>query len=85
MELIELAQRAKHQLQALSPLKVSGVIGACKKPEGWCVTIELVEREVVPDGQNLLGVYEVVLDDKGEMISYVRKRVRRRVDLENLE
>lgn len=85
MELVELAERAKSQLQTVTPLKVSGVIGACKKDGGWCVTIELVEREAIPDAQSLLGVYEVVLDDRGQMESYERKQVRRRADLEALE
>lgn len=85
MELVELAERARSQLQSLTPLKVSGVIGACKKDGGWCVTIELVEREAIPDAQNLLGVYQVLLDDRGQMISYERTRVRRKVDQETLE
>lgn len=85
MELLELAERARSQLQSLAPLKVSGVIGACKRAEGWCVTIELVEREAIPDAQNLLGVYEVLLDDKGQMLGYERKQVRRKVDQESLD
>jgi len=80
MELAEIITRAKAQLTALNPLLVSGVIGAAKKEDGWHVAVELVERKGIPDAQDLLGVYEAVLDDGGNMVSYQRKKVRRRSD-----
>ena len=82
MELVEIVNRAKEQLTALHPLPVSGVIGAAKKEDGLHITVELVERKGIPDTQDLLGVYEAVLDDRGSMISYHRKKVRRRMDME---
>lgn len=82
MELAKVIDRAKEQLTMLHPLPVSGVIGATKKEDGWHVTVELIERKAIPDAQDLLGVYEAVLDDRGNMISYHRKRVRRRSDME---
>ena len=80
MELAEIITRAKEQLTALNPLLVSGVIGAAKKEDGWHVTVELIERKGIPDAQDLLGVYEAVLDGRGDMLSYQRKKVRRRSD-----
>lgn len=70
--------QAKEQLAALHPLPVSGVVGATKREDGWHVIVELVERKGIPDAQDLLGVYEVVLDETGDMVSYHRKQVRRR-------
>src|SRR5712691_3583320 len=78
MELVEIITRAKEQLRALHPLPMSGVIGAAKKEDGWHVAVELVERKGIPDAQDLLGVYEAVLDNGGTMVSYQRKQVRRR-------
>jgi len=80
MELTEIVNRAKEQLTALHPLSVSGVIGAAKREDGWHVTVELIERKGIPDAQDLLGMYEAVLDGGGDMLSYHRKMVRRRSD-----
>ena len=73
---------ATEQLESLLGLEASRVIAAFKGEDGWRVTIELVERKAVPDTQDLLGTYDVVLNDVGEMVSYERTRVRRRMDLE---
>lgn len=80
MELTEIVNRAKEQLTAMTPLPVSGVIGAEKREDSWHVTVELIERKCVPDAQDLLGVYETVLDGRGNMLSYHRKMLRRRSD-----
>lgn len=80
MELGEIIVCTKEQLTALHPLPLSGVIGAAKRDDGWHVTVELIERKGIPDAQDLLGVYEAILDEKGGMLSYQRKKVRRRSD-----
>ena len=72
---------AIEQLQSLLGLEVSSVTGAAKTEDGWHMTIELIERKAIPDTQDLLGVYEVRLDDVGELTSYERREVRRRMDL----
>lgn len=82
MELEGIIERAKEQLAKLSNLDVSGVTGASKQDDGWHVTLELIERKAIPDTQDLLGVYEAVLDGEGNMVNYQRKRVRRRMDIE---
>jgi hypothetical protein len=82
MELSEAIMRAEEELPALVHLKLSGVIGAFKKEDGWHVKIEMVERHALPDSQDLLGVYEVILDDRGRLVNYERKRVRRRNEVE---
>lgn len=82
MELNEVARKGIEALQVLVNLKVSGVIAVSTVQDGWRVTVELVERSAIPDGQDLLGVYEVRLDQEGEMTGYERIRVRRRSDLE---
>lgn len=85
MELREIVEQAKEGLAALTTLKVSGVVGAAKQEDGWHVGIELIERKSIPDTQDLLGVYEVTLNDEGQIVTYERKRVRRRMDLETSE
>ena len=53
-----------------------------KYADGWHIGIELVERKSILDTQDLLGMYEVTLDNAGEIVTYERKRVRRRMDTE---
>ncbi|MEK6571560.1 MAG: gas vesicle protein GvpO, partial [Bacteroidota bacterium] len=53
-----------------------------KKEDGWHVKIEMVERHALPDSQDLLGVYEVIMDDGGRLVNYERRRVRRRNEVE---
>lgn len=79
--LSEVMQRATEGLSVLKR-KVSGVTAVSKADNGWRVMVELVERTAVPDTMDLLGLYEVLLDAEGEVVSYERTRVRRRCDLE---
>jgi len=82
MELKEIIERAKTELQAVINLEVSSVTGASKAKDGWRVAVEMVERKAVPDTQDLLGLYEVQLDDDGHMMNFERRKVRRRMDAE---
>lgn len=82
MRLNEFINAAREQLQSVLPLEVASVIAASKKDDGWHVMIELIERRAVPDTLDLLGMYDVLLDDTGNMLSYDRKRLHRRMDLE---
>ena len=82
MELSEAIKRAEEKLPVLVRLDLCGAIGAMKKEDGWHVKIEMIERHALPDSQDLLGVYEVILDDEGRLVKYERKRVRRRNEVE---
>jgi len=66
---------------AMLKLKVSAITSVVHDEGGWRVTAELVERRGVPDSSDLLGVYELRLDDAGNMLRYERIRMRRRCDL----
>lgn len=66
---------------ALTRLKVSSITSVGSVEGGWKVGVELVERASVPDTNDLLGVYEVQLDESGTVTRYERTRVRRRNDL----
>lgn len=66
---------------ALLRLKVSAVTSVSRADDGWRVTAELVERRGVPDSSDLLGVYELRLDEAGNVLQWERTRLRRRCDL----
>lgn len=77
----EVINAAKDQLQSILILDVANVVAASKTDDGWNVKIELVERKAIPDTQDLLGTYDVILDEEGNIVSYERKMVRKRMDL----
>ena len=81
MRLNEVINAAKDQLQSILTLDVANVIAASKTNDGWDVKIDLVERKAIPDTQDLLGTYDVILDEEGNIVSYERKMVRKRMDL----
>lgn len=81
ISLREAVGNAIEQLTLLLHLEVSSVVGARKSEDGWQLTIELIERKAVPDTQDLLGTYEVSLDNYGELMGYERTDIRRRMDL----
>ena len=82
MELRDVIDRAREASQGVLNLGLSSITGAAKTDEGWRVTIEMIERKAIPDTQDLLGVYEMLLNDEGHLTSYERIRMRRRMDAE---
>ena len=62
------------------------VIGVTKeKGGGWKVLVEVLEREAIPDTQDLIGRYELSLSEDGELQGYSQVRVRRRSNREGAE
>lgn len=82
MQLRDVIDRAKEASQGVLNLGLASITGAIKTDQGWRVTMELVERKAIPDTQDLLGVYEMLLDDEGHLTGYERIRMRRRMDAE---
>jgi hypothetical protein len=56
------------------------VISIEKKDGGWKVTVEAIERKAVPDTQDLLGRYEIMLNKNGELIGWTQTMIRKRGD-----
>lgn len=72
----ELAMRARDQLAEITGLDAEGVTGLERaEDDTWFVTVELLELSRVPDTEDVLGSYEVRLDQDGELLGY--RRVRR--------
>jgi hypothetical protein len=80
LSMAEIIESATRTLSILK-LKLSAVIAVTKNDDGWRVTAELVERAGVPDTSDVLGVYELQLDGRGNVLNYERTRLRRRCDL----
>jgi len=74
-------EKAKKELAELTGFSSPSGIGAKKKDGGWVVTIEIKEKQSIPEGMDILGVYEVETDREGSLLGYERKEIRRRSDV----
>jgi hypothetical protein len=70
--------RAKRQLADVTGLKPEGVVRAARENGGWQVGLELLELSRIPAASDVLGEYEVILGEDGDMLRFERKRTRLR-------
>jgi Gas vesicle synthesis protein GvpO len=71
-EAIELVRR---ELPQLLGHPVDSVLGIePDENKGWHVTVQVVELARIPQSTDVLGCYEVTLDDHGELQTYKRRR-----------
>jgi hypothetical protein len=61
---------------------LDAITGMQRDDDGWRATVEAVERRAVPDSQDILGRYEVLVDGSGEIAGYRRVSRHRRGDTE---
>ena len=74
-------EKAKKELVELTGFSSPSGIGAKKMDGGWLVTIQVMEKQSIPEGMDLLGIYEVETDNEGNILGYERKEIRRRSDV----
>jgi len=67
--IVQRATEQLHELQGREPESVSAVE---RRPDGWCVTLEVVEVERIPSSTDVLASFAVELDDDGELLRYER-------------
>ncbi len=77
----EVALRAKEHLTALTGLDALTVSALDKVEAGWSVTVEMLELKKIPDSHDVLGSYECVVDEDGNLLSYKRTLRYRRSDV----
>lgn len=78
MDMRQLAERAKSQLAEVTGLKPITITGAFKDEQVWHVALDMLEMSRIPPATDVLGDYEVLLDDDGNMLRFERKRTRLR-------
>ena len=72
----ELAGLARRKLAEITGLEVESVTAVERNDDGsWVVRVELLELSRIPETDDLLGSYEVDMDESGELRGY--RRVRR--------
>ena len=70
----QVAARAAQQLLELTGKGVEGVTGLERTDDGWTVKVEVVEVRRIPDTTDVLALYEVQVDEDGDLIGYRRLR-----------
>lgn len=77
-----LIEQARKELNKLTGLKPSSTVGAVKDEKGWHISIEMVEKQSIPDQMDILAIYEALLDEEGNLLSFERKAMRKRMETE---
>jgi len=78
MEMKDIIEQTKKQLVDATGLKAEEVTQAFRDDQGWHVRVEMLEMSRIPPATDVLGDYEVLLDDEGNMLRFERKRTRLR-------
>ena len=77
-------ETALEEVSALVGSPAEGVTGVRKVENGWVVTIEVLEMARVPETTDVLGAYEVHVDDEGHVMEYSRLGRYLRSQVENV-
>ena len=68
------AREAAQQLLELTGKAPEGVTGFERTDDGWKVEVEVVEVRRIPDTADILALYELDVDEDGELEGYRRLR-----------
>ena len=85
LSLPQIIRNAREELHQLTGLDASSTVGATRNGDGWRVTVELIEKRSIPDGMDVLGAYEALMDEDGQLMELNRKGLRKRIDTEVVE
>lgn len=78
MQMRDLLERAKKQMADVTGLRPEGVVRAFKDDGGWHVGLEMLEMSRIPTATDVLGDYEVLLTEDGDMVRFERRKTRLR-------
>jgi hypothetical protein len=78
----EIIRKAQEDYCRVSKIQVDGVTGLSKTEDGWVVLLEALERRAIPDTMDVLGIYEVRVDNEGNLLGFQRKKLRKRGETE---
>jgi hypothetical protein len=70
----EIAVRAKKDLARITGLDADRVSAVKAEPDGWHVTVDLIELRRIPPATDVLAAYEAVFAPAGTLVSFERTR-----------
>jgi hypothetical protein len=76
----EVVGKCRKEFTGLTSMAVDGITGLCRDDGKYVVSVEVLERKSIPDSMDVIGMYEVRMDDEGHLLSFERKKLRRRAD-----
>ncbi len=76
----DLITTVKKEFTGLTNLAIDGITRLSKNDGEYLVSLEALERKAIPDSMDVLGMYEVRLDNEGNVLSFERKKLRKRGD-----
>jgi hypothetical protein len=59
-------------LTGIIPKTVEGITAVRPDDDGWTVEVEILDAKHIPSSSDTLALYEVEIDDEGELMSYRR-------------
>lgn len=72
----QVALRARQTIAEITDMEAETVTSIEREGDGtWKITVDLLEVSRIPKTDDMLGSYEVELDEQGELLGY--RRVRR--------
>jgi Gas vesicle synthesis protein GvpO len=83
-EVAKVLERARNHVQDVLGEEPESVTGIERSNGSWSVMLEVVELHRVPDTTDVLGSYEVVVDDDGDLVRLERTRRYLRSQVEEL-
>jgi hypothetical protein len=81
MGMMELVRNAREKLSALTGLPISSTLSIRKDEGFWNLQVEVVEKRSMPESQDILAVYEMTMDEEGNVMNFARVGMRRRGDV----
>ena len=69
-----IAGHATRQLEELTGRSVEGVTALSRTDDGWSVEVEVLEVRRIPETTDVLALYEVTVDEDGDVEGYRRLR-----------
>jgi hypothetical protein len=81
-----MSELARKKLSEALNKNAESVVSISKSEDGWSVVLEVIDEDYLPEIKmksmnDIIGTYEIQLDDKGELISWNRKSSRKRGDI----
>jgi outer membrane biosynthesis protein TonB len=73
-QLFELSERARDAVRQLRGVEAESISGLARTPNGWAVTLEVVEVHRIPESTDVLASYEVELAEDGGLVRFERTR-----------
>jgi hypothetical protein len=82
MKTSELIEAAKGEITATIGLELDSISSVRNDGDHWVIHADMLELRITPNTQDVLGVYEVLLDADANLLSYHRIGRHRRSQLE---